>query len=422
MRYTLATATVLFAALAAPAFALPQSAPPRSAPQGSPLGSPQGAPAQAPGSARELEEHKRKLAEQAAACPVKAAPAQQSLGIVAPHTTVSATATLTNTLTVPVKCVMSKPTCTCTTVDMVGKTIPAGGSIQMPISMKVSGNTGMKSAAVNMLFETDAGQRVPGVVQVEISAQVAYAVFGTQANRRATGVSNDTFIDAFDFPAQVKGMVTVASADGKPFRVLSVMGQPPVFAQTSGGGTNAPGAAGPSHQLLYDFSALACADMPKWLLIETDRPEAPLIDMRVRHKCTWSAPAFGFAQYYENLGVMPIGTPREFVIEIKHANGVAVSTVKSGDPRVAVQLVGSTMEGDSLMLKLQATPQPGAEGVILAPITLSGMGTDPKNPTPMGMPPVGVEPRSSEYYLFFKGVPARSAAAQSGATAPTATP
>ena len=54
-------------------------------------------------------------------------------------------------------------------------------------------------------------------------------------------------------------------------------------------------------------TALPCEQVPKYLVVETDRPEARLIDMRVRHECTRINPAFGFAQYRENLGVIAPG-------------------------------------------------------------------------------------------------------------------
>ncbi len=389
-----------------------------------------GAPNQAaappkPGSVQELEQFNKEMEQKAALCPVKAEPAFKDFGFVAPNTLVEVTARIVNTLPQQVKCIASKPTCQCTTVDMAGKVIPAGGSISVPVSMKTTGATGQKLASVHMLFETSSGVMVPGVLEIKLRAEVVYPVRGYQLNPRKDGTrSKDSFVNAYDFPTQTKGEVVVESVDGKPFKVLSVMGLPPVFPDVD---ANAQ-AQRTSYRVGYDFSALPCEQIPKYLLIETDRPDAPLIEMRVRHECTKIDAAFGFAQYYENLGVLPQGTPREFNVEIKHSNGVKIEQVTSPDPRLKVEYLGATTEGDSLLVKVRVTPAAGDAAVMSVPLMFSGLSPDPKKPVPPGMVPQGVLPRSGPFLVFYKSVPAAAPASaavtapQSGASAPPALP
>jgi hypothetical protein len=377
------------------------------------LGTPnQAAAPPKPGSVQEMEQFNREMEQKAALCPVKAEPAFKDFGFVAPNTLVEMTARIVNTLPQQVKCIASKPTCQCTTVDMAGKVIPAGGSITVPVSMKTSGATGQKLASVHMLFETSTGVMVPGVLEIKMRAEVVYPVRGYQLNPRKDGTrSKDTFVNAYDFPTQTKGEVVVESVDGKPFKVLSVMGQSAIFPDFN----PSADAVRTSYRVGYDFSALPCAQIPKYLLIETDRPDAPLIEMRVRHECTKIDAAFGFAQYYENLGVLPQGAPRDFTVEIKHSNGVKIEQITSPDPRLKAEYMGATSDGDSLLVKVRVTPAAGDAAVMSVPLMFSGLSPDPKKPVPPGMVPTGVMPRSGPYLIFYKSVP-------TAATTPAATP
>lgn len=370
---------------------------------GAPAQTPPQAPAKPPGSTRDLERYNDSIAQQAALCPIKATPAVQNFGIVAPHSLVQMTATITNPLDYPVTCVVSKPTCTCTTVDMVGKVIPAKGSVEVPLSMKTSGSTGAKTAEVNMIFQRAPGEMVPGVVNIKLIAEVAHPVRGVQFNTRANGTTGaDPFINAFDFPQQSKGEVTVESTDGKPFRILSVMTQPPVFADGFNPATDEPRA---KYRVNYDFSTLPCEQIPKWLLIETDRADAPLVDMRIRHRCTHLTMEFAFGAYYENLGVLTAGQPRDFTVEIKHGAHVRVDGVRSLDPRVPVEIVGMTSDGSSNLYTLRVTPAADLRGILTVPVQFTGSGPDFNKPVPPGGQPV-ILPRSGPpYTLFMKVVP-----------------
>jgi squalene-hopene/tetraprenyl-beta-curcumene cyclase len=377
------------------------------------------APAAPPsGSQQQLSEMERMVAAEVAKCPVKANPAFRNFGIVAPETTVELQATLTNPLDRPVKCIRSVPTCQCTTMDMLGKEIPARGSISVPVSMKTGSTTGQKTASVRMMFEG-----VPGLVEVKITADVAYAVRGYQVNTYpGKPAQKDTFVNAFDFPHQVMGEVTIETVDQKPFRLLSVQNAPPVFVDFNPA-SDAPRAA---YRVRYDFSSAPCEQVPKYLIFETDRPDSPLMDMRVRHQCTRIENAFAFAAYRDNLGIMPVGKPRELAVEIKHANGVRIDRVESMDPRLAVQMTGTKSDSDSLLVQMTVTAQPGAQGVFIAPIRFHGEGPDPKRPIPPGQPPVGVTPRMADYLVYLKAVPAQAAAPAAqqaaGATPPAAAP
>ena len=343
---------------------------------------------------QQMADRARQVAEQMALCPIKAMPASLDAGFVAPQTDVKFEATLLNTLDRPVKCVRSAPSCTCTTVDMLGKEIPAGGTIKVPLSMRTSGATGEKSAQVVLMFDG-----VPGLVELSIKAEVTYPVRGIQLSVGADGKQRrDPFINAFDNKANVTGEITVESIDGKSFRIMSVGGAAPVFVDYN------PAEQGPreSYRLRYDFSSLPCERVPKYLVIETDRADARLIDMRVRHECTKISANFGFAQYRENVGIMAPGATKVFEVEIKHANGVRIDSVTSTDPRVDAKLLDQKSGAeDGLLVRVSVTARADAAGMVLTPLRFVGVGPDPKKPVPAGQP-AATTPRESDFLIYLK--------------------
>lgn len=343
---------------------------------------------------QQLAERARQVAQQMALCPVKTPQPRLDAGLVKPNTEVKFEAILMNTSDRPVKCVRSSPSCTCTTVDMLGKVIPAGGTITVPLSMRTSGATGEKTAEVVLMFEN-----VPGLVELSIRAEVTYPVRAFQMSTGPDGKPRrDPFINAFDNKANAKGEITVESIDGAPFRVLTVGGQPASFVDFD------PANQQPreSYRVRYDFSALPCELVPKYLVVETDRPDARLIDLRVRHECTRINPAFGFAQYRENLGVIAPGETKAFEVEIKHANGVRIDSVTSTDPRLESKLLEQRPGADDGMLvRVAVTAKADASGFVLAPLRFAGVGPDPKQPVPPGQP-AATTPRQSDFLVYAK--------------------
>ena len=351
-------------------------------------------PASALPQQQQMAERARQVAQQMALCPVKTPQARLDAGLVRPNTEVKFEATLMNTLDRPVTCVRSSPSCTCTTVDMLGKVIPAGGTITVPLSMRTSGATGEKTAEVVLMFKD-----VPGLVELSIRAEVTYPVRAFQMSTGPDGKQRrDPFINAFDNKANVKGEIMVESIDGAPFRVTGVGGLPTSYVDFD------PDNQQPreSYLVRYDFTALPCEQVPKYLVIETDRPDARLIDLRVRHECTRINPAFSFAQYRENLGVIAPGETKTFEVEIKHANGVRIDSVASTDARLEARILGQrTGAEDGILVAVAVTARPDAQGMVLAPLRFVGVGPDPKMPVPPGQP-AATTPRQSDFLIYAK--------------------
>ena len=90
--------------------------------------------------------------------------------------------------------------------------------------------------------------------------------------------------------------------------------------------------------------------MPKWLVVETNHPLAPFVDVRVRNSsCTkLDVPLSPDQEWYLGehrfvLGSFSPGEAKDFVLPIRYFSGAkrleAVSLVSSGDPRFDLEVV-----------------------------------------------------------------------------------
>jgi hypothetical protein len=336
---TVVALALAFVALAA----APQAQPARPAsPQGQPQGQPQ---------------------YQESNGPIVADPPIADFGIVRPGTTVAKTVRIVNPLDRPVKIRLAKPSCTCTTVDMTGKTIPARGFLEMPMSMKTPQSVGKKTAQVNMVFEG-----LNQLLAVRLEAETAYAV-------RA----NPPYVDALA-PERMKGFFEVLSTDGKPFTVTAVAGGP---ARTADGSPQKPAQR---QVVTYDFTA--GGSVPPFLIVETDHPECPVFDLRVRHETTRIAPALGFAEYRANLGAMAPKSSATFELEIKHAGADRVAMVESLDPRAKTELVGQRADGDSVVAIVKVDDLGLPAGTFLFPCRFTSTGG------------TGGQPKAADFWLY----------------------
>ena len=264
-------------------------------------------------------------------------PADVDFGIVPPGSKLRTEIKLVNPTDKPVIIRAAVPTCQCTTVEVAGETIPPRGAVGIPMTLQVPSTTGDKKAAVNTVL--DPGGKGPRLTLQAVSAYPVRSI--------------PLYIDATRPPTGMTGSFRVESTDGRPFRVLSLNGRPPVI-----GGS---GDANTSHQIFYDLTGETAETMPKWMLVETDHPDAPMIEMRVRHR--WSMlphqfPGYDlkiqFDGYVANVGVLPRNGSREFTVELKNFKGQTLRALRSLDPRLPVQLL-QQIAGDGSRVRVTAS-------------------------------------------------------------------
>ena len=144
--------------------------------------------------------------------------ANVDLGFITPRSTINHTFRITNTGGIPLKVMAVKPSCTCTTtINLDGKIIAPGATLEVPASMRAPASTGQKQVMVNVVL-----QGLPKVVELRMAGEIAFPV------RATTSVQGKDvpYVDADTDPSRVRGTVKLKSTDGKPFLVRAVQGQP----------------------------------------------------------------------------------------------------------------------------------------------------------------------------------------------------
>ncbi len=225
---------------------------------------------------------------------------------------------------------------------MTGKVIPAKGFIEMPMSMKTASSVGKRSAKINLVFEG-----LDQLLSVELVAETAYQV-------RA----NPPFIDALA-PERMKGFFELIARDNQPFMVLTVDGAPAKHADGS------PMTPAVRHVVSYDFTQLGSRPVPPYLIVETDHPKSPLVDLRVRHETTRISPALSFAEFRENVGILKPQGSTEVEVQIKNMGTQRLTGVESLDPAFKVELLSQTSDGEALLAKVRFTDVALPKGTFL---------------------------------------------------------
>ncbi len=281
---------------------------------------------------------------------VYADPADVDFGIARPGTRLRAEFRLVNPTDQPVTVLAAQPTCQCTTINVSRQVIPPRGALGIPATLQVPNTTGLKQAAINGVLDNQQQFRLT------LAAVAAYPVR-----------TDPLYIDALS-PEGMTGEVVLESTDGRPFRVLSVNGRPAMLRTED--------AAAERHVVAYDLTGETQASMPKWMLFETDHPEAPMIEMRIRHQ--WSMlphqyPGYRvsiqFDGYIANLGAVKPGVPAVFDMQLKHFAGEKLMAIRSGDPRFEASVLAQTAgDDDRVRITASVTPGEGVTGPFIVPL------------------------------------------------------
>lgn len=285
--------------------------------------------------------------------------ANVDLGFITPRSTINHTFRITNTGGIPLKVMAVKPSCTCTTtINLDGKVIAPGATLEVPASMRAPASTGQKQVMVNVVL-----QGLPKVVELRMAGEIAFPV------RATTSVQGKDvpYVDADTDPSRVRGTVKLKSTDGKPFLVRAVQGQPSMV-EAFDPAKDAPRA---EYTVAYDLTRLP--KVPPYLVIETDHPGARLIDLRVRHATTHIKPVLSLAEFRASAGCVKAGAVVPLDIEIKNLGMLQVTGVRSGDPRFAATMVGQTGDAKLRTVAFSIVASPQAAGFSIFPVVITAL-------------------------------------------------
>jgi Protein of unknown function (DUF1573) len=315
-------------------------------------------------------------AESLAAPPIRFEPASLEFGTVPPGQRAHGTVLVVNTSDKAIFIQGSRASCTCTSVNLANTVLQPGKSV--PLTAEYSGS--------NML-----GPRHVSV-RVKVAGFQPFAEVIAQVNVALAVQSDPAYISAYKVKDKEKGteevmpqsgVLIITSRDQKPFRILSVQGAPPPFADFDA----AKDEPRNQYQLKWDltkYDPSTCTDpqgvrMPGWLIIETDHPDCPVLDVEVRHECTRHAylnrgDTWLLEDRRMSVGRIAPGGSGEVTIEVRwlpnasHDDLIRAATSESAQFRA--DLVEVKPGTDGYDVRLRITPAPEHRGFIYGIVRL----------------------------------------------------
>lgn len=333
---------------------------PQSAPPAAPTTPPAGAPG-APG--RPQVTPPVAAPTRPAAPPIVIEPSQTNLGRVGPGTHHPVVLTIRNVSASPVKILDARPSCKCTTLSSVaGTVIPPGGQVKLEATMDAPNVPGEKDAHVFVTYEganRPAGATITAMVTMQIEADPPFVDIRNQKLRALTKIS---------------------ALDNTPFNVISAGGKPPVFADQNGKVVPPPSAPESRYWLLADFTNVPPHELMQYWIVETDRPDCPIVPVQVRHEVTGikfdpTATQRGWlwSESLVNAGRIEAGKTYSYVVEIARYETPgapsaaregwgAVKGVQSLSTLASAALESVDTRGDKVSVKFSFTPNASTAG------------------------------------------------------------
>ena len=286
--------------------------------------------------------------------PVKFDPPILDFGYLKPNEKGVATIQIRNVGEEPIKILQASPSCRCTALGNVrGKVIAPGSSIPMAVQLDGRSTFGTRTASIKFVF-----QGYSQALDFDLKADVAFAV------RPWPSILNTVKGD-------LVGQMVVESVDGRSFNVLAADRKPPRFV----GFDPLFDAPRSRYVLEWDVTEYTADTMPRWWVIETDHPEAPLVDAQVRHKELLAQTrkySRGRGWRVEDrrviLGLSPVGEPIEFGATIVKLGADQIHAVRSLSRDFNAELVNFERKGRNADCTVRITPRADFRGLLLGRI------------------------------------------------------
>ena len=275
---------------------------------------------------------------------------------------------LINTGDKPIRILSSTPTCQCTSVELANVVIPPGESVPLPAQFEGGYRMGLKTASIRLIFEGYDDE----FITVPVKAEIVYPLHVSPDPIRHQ-IAATLYQDVAEY--------SVESLDSRVFSILAIQGEKPDFVNFD------PESQEPrnNYTLKWDFSEYdesSCVSdagirMPPYLVIETDHPDCPILDVNIRHSCTrMELPVQGqnwvLSERRAMIGSLKPGASAKFSIYLKWLFGKSpddeIIDVTSPTSLISAELVGMTYEGDKMTYEVQVTPDRNYRGLIYAPL------------------------------------------------------
>jgi hypothetical protein len=302
--------------------------------------------------------------------PIEFEPPALDFGILPPGGTGRGSVKIWNVGSVPLAIYRGIVSCGCTHADRLdGRVIAPGSFTEFNTTMDMKSGLGEKREKLTIFFR--GYERVQPPVIYDFTAEVSLPV-------RAVPPHLTAYDDATGGDI-LSGEFTLDSLDGRPFRILAVNGEPPVFADDGA----AAGEPRSRYTLKWDLTPYAArGEVPWFWIVETDREDCPIIDLRVRHRSTkpQRVPGRRWSQRDQRIvvGVVRNNEPIEIETKIQYPVDMTPSVGTAGvartSTRLDAELVEAWVEESYLHYRIRVTPLEAPPGLLYEEIRLFASG------------------------------------------------
>lgn len=291
---------------------------------------------------------------------IKIEPEVLDVGHVAPSSSTDRIVLLRNTSDKPIQFARVSTTCTCVTGVLLDDMVAPGETARLKVTVHAKDFPGPIDRNLSVWFM---GARQP--LQVRVKADVSLAI-----------KAEPFFLNLaapVDGVIPTKGVINLTALDGRPFRVLSAGGVSPTLDPDD---RDTPAV---SHRVHWDLTDVPDDAMKPWWIIETDHPEAPIIDFRVIH------PAL-IRKMVASQGPWVIAPDRVLLPNIKPAGAMErtirlvgvkadkIESVSVESAQLSVAMIEQTKTDTGLEVTVRITASPKATGMIRTKLTIKADG------------------------------------------------
>ncbi len=265
----------------------------------------------------------------------------------------------------PIQFARVSSTCTCAQGELLDDLVAPGEAARLRITIE-GRDIGPLNQTLTVWF---IGARKPLTVQVtaEVTLPIKAEPFFIMMGVPVQGPNGN------ELP--VTGTIELQSVDDRPFRVIAAGGKKPVLA---------PGDKNESalkHSVVWDFSDVADEDIQPWWIIETDHPEARLVEVRVVHPKL-------IEEMVKNQGPWTLAPDRivvpelapgesyERTIKLIKTRGQEIQSVHVDSPMLKVELIDQTPIAGGLEATIRITATQNANGLIRSKLTVRADNVD----------------------------------------------
>lgn len=300
--------------------------------------------------------------------PVRFDPPSLQFGILAPGVVAQGTTRIYNDGPEPVRITRSITSCGCTSAERLdGRVIQPGAFTEFGTSMEMKPGLGFKKEKVTINFD---GWQQPYIYYYE--AEVALAVRVDPPYIGRVRRPDDSFVQV------QQGRVEVVSQDGRPFRILAAHGQAPSYVEFDPA-VDAPRSEYTIHWNLNQFGG---RKIPWFWVLETDHPDAPVVDTRIQHTSTRAqrVPRRPWQPKGQRvlLGEIVNGQPMQVTIKHEFNAGrtpvPATARVRGNSSVLDVRLLSAERDGQFLKLHLELTPINAPPGLFYETVEVGSAG------------------------------------------------